>query len=258
MNPISSPAPSSSPETVAAVREEILQRLRVDRPSFHHIGEGDLAQLKRIGFAVQSGDHNLAVGASILARIAGFIGPDDVTIETGTGYTTVVCAALARHHYCVAPTKSETDKVSDYLRSIGVAADKVTFLNGHSDRVLPSLDIGPVDFAYIDGCHGYPFPSLDWHYIDRLLRPGGILGMDNAELRPVREHCHYLESRGSGYTLVAQITNDGAASFYRKAEATGREWIHQPWSRALREPRRRHWKYRVRRFVSEKLRPHLY
>jgi predicted O-methyltransferase YrrM len=239
-------------------RSFILRVLERDRPSFHFIGDGDIAQLRRIGFAIQTGEQNLAVAPAILSRIAEFIGPDDITLETGTGYTTVVCAALARHHYCIAPTRHETDKVGEYLRAIGVPPDRVTFFNGPSDRVLPVLEVEPVDFAYIDGCHGYPFPSLDWHYIDRLLRLGGILGMDNAELRPVRQHCQYLETPGSGYELVARVNEHGAANFYRKSETTHREWIHQPWSRALREPRRHHFKYRLRRYLSEKLRPYLY
>ena len=58
-------------------------------------------------------------------------------------------------------------------------------LIGSTDETLPQLGIETlVDFAYVDGCHGYPFPALDWHYIDGRLRVGGIIGMDNAELRP--------------------------------------------------------------------------
>src|SRR5258708_21720739 len=36
-------------------------------------------------------------------------------------------------------------------------------------------------------------PALDWHYIDKHLKIGGLLGMDNVELRPIREHCEFLE-----------------------------------------------------------------
>jgi hypothetical protein len=50
----------------------------------------------------------------------------------------------------------------DYLERIGVPPEKVTFILGSTDDTLPRLEIGKIlDFAYVDGCHGYPFPALD-------------------------------------------------------------------------------------------------
>ena len=151
------------------------------------------------------GDTSWAVGAQVLQWIADCLTGEMVTLETGAGYTTVLFAALARHHYCCTPSQREVNKISGYLNRIGLSADKVTFLLGESDRALSTLEIGTVlDFAYVDGCHGYPFPALDWHYIDKHLKIGGIVGMDNAELRPVREHCEFLEENGT-YQLAGVV-----------------------------------------------------
>jgi predicted O-methyltransferase YrrM len=241
-------------------KAEVLRRLAVDRPSFNYVGAADAERAASLGLSVQAGDANFSVGARTLEKIAGMIGPDDVTIETGAGYTTVVCATLARHHYCVTAFQREADRISDYLAAGGVPPGKVSFFIGSSDRTLPALNVGPVDFVYVDGCHGYPYPMLDWHYLDKLLKVGGILGMDNAELRPVREHCHYLEAPGSGYTLLERVTDGCFVRFYRKEQEQYSEWINQPWSRALREPSRRSGKikYRVRSRISRWLRPYLY
>src|SRR5215475_610316 len=185
------------------------------------------------------------------------------TIETGAGHTTVLFAALAAHHYCCTFSQMEAEKIRAYLQRIGVASGKVTFLMGSTDETLATLPTETrIDFAYIDGCHGYPFPALDWHFIDKHLNVGGIVGMDNAELRPVREHCEFLEENGT-YQLTGisgdAWSNEGYfARFYTKLMDQHREWIDQPYSRAKKDPCDARLLTRVRRKASKWLKPYLY
>ena len=52
--------------------------------------------------------------------------------------------------------------------------DNVEFLGESSDVALPPLAPGaPVDVALMDGNHSFPFPMLDFHFIDR---QAGIIG----------------------------------------------------------------------------------
>src|SRR5262249_13782060 len=159
---------------------------------------------------------------------------------------------------CCTGSRLETDKIRDYLERIGVPPEKVTFILGSTDDTLPRLEIGKIlDFAYVDGCHGYPFPALDWHYIDKHLKIGGLLGMDNVELRPVREHCEFLEENEI-YRLAGFVFDGYFVRFYEKQADQEREWVDQRYSRAKHDPCDWRLSTRIRRKVSKLLKPYLY
>lgn len=236
----------------------VLARLAEDKPLFHSIDEDGGESAALAGITLRRGDCSWAVGSGVLQWIAAHLSGEMVTIETGAGYTTVLFAALARHHYCCTYSRREEDKLRAYLEQIRIPNDKVTFLIGSTEETLPRLSIEtPIDFAYIDGCHGYPFPALDWHYIDKHLKVGGIIGMDNVELRPVREHCDFLEENGA-YRLVGVVTEGYFARFYRKLMDQSREWVDQAYSRAKKDPCDSRLPTRIRRKASKWIKPHLY
>jgi predicted O-methyltransferase YrrM len=226
---------------------DLLARLAQDRPEFHFIDEGGVQR------AV-----NIAVTQGVLKWIADHLSDDMITLETGAGYTTVVLTALGKHHYCCTRSQLEADKIRAYLDKIGVSNDKLTAVIGSTDKTLPSLVFpSPLAFAYIDGCHGYPFPALDWHYIDKQLRVGGIVGMDNAELRPVREHCEFLEENGA-YKLSGVVLESVFVRFYTKLTDQLREWVHQPYSVAKKDPCDWRLFTRFKRHASRWIKPHIY
>jgi hypothetical protein len=237
----------------------VLARLAQDKPLFHYYEEDGVRRAALAGISGQTGDFSMAVGPAVLQWIADHLSSEMVTIETGAGYTTVLFAALAKHHYCCTFSQKEADKIRAYLEQIGVPNDKLTFLLGSTDETLARWGIEPlIDFAYIDGCHGYPFPALDWHYIDKHLKIGGTIGMDNVELRPVREHCEFLEENGA-YQIAGVVTEGYyLAQFYTKLTDQNREWVNQAYSRAKKDPCDYRLLTRIRRKASKWLKPYLY
>jgi hypothetical protein len=227
--------------------DKIIERLERDRPSFHDVSLAGSRHLTTLG-----------VDPLALDWIARNLNDNMITLETGAGNTTVVFAALAKDHYCFTHGPGEKERITEYLRSLDISS-RVHFEIGPSDETLPRWNAGPViDFAYIDGGHGYPLPALDWHYIDyKMLKIGGILGMDNTELRPVREHCEFLEENRS-YKLVQSIYGGTFAKFYRKERDEFREWTEQSYSRRKKDPC--DWKLstRIRRHVSRWIKPYLW
>jgi hypothetical protein len=237
---------------------EVLVRLAVDQPKFHYVTEEGSRNLRECGVNLPAGDMSIAVTPGVLTWIADHVRPGAVTAETGAGYTTVLLSALAGRHYCFTYDTLERDKITAYLPTVGIDPLRVTFHIGSTDQTLPAFcpDM-PLDFAYIDGCHGYPFPALDWHYLDKHLRIGGMVGMDNVELRPVREHCAFLEENGT-YRRVGFVYESCFAHFYEKRSDEGREWSEQAYSRAKKDPCDWRLPTRIKRRLSRAVRPWLY
>ena len=90
----------------------------------------------------------------------------------------------------------------------------------------PALrELGRTLRAWLDGEHGYPFAALDWHYIDKHLKVGGVIGFDNTEIPSVHNHCEFLELNKT-YALCANISSPAlgtyGAYFYEKLAHQGR------------------------------------
>jgi precorrin-6B methylase 2 len=188
------------PTTLATNRElKIVEQLLADRPSFHCGGNAQWASLPE---TLRSIDDSVSAG--------------DVTIETGVGASTVVFAAGGASHTAISPDPREHELVRDYCRRIGVDDDRLTFIAGSSEDVLPSLlsRERTLDVAFIDGAHSFPFPEVDWCYITRSLKAGAALVMDDITIptvKPLFDHMslepnwrldRVLDERGAAFTLL--------------------------------------------------------
>ena len=90
------------------------------------------------------------------------------------------------------------------LRECGVEA-MVEFHEATSDIVLPRLisEGRHFDFAFIDGDHRFEGAFLDAVFVDRLLKPGAVVALDDAWSHPVYLACKFLEVYFH-YTPVAE------------------------------------------------------
>jgi predicted O-methyltransferase YrrM len=152
-------------------KQEVVELLVSAEPAFHH-ADGQ--------------DQVWHAGAGTLSFIAETTGLGDRTIETGVGASTVAFAAAGARHVAVSPEPREHHQVAAFCDEQGVAIDQVDFRDGYAEEVLPSLPASArFDLAFIDGKHSFPYPILDWHYLNRHLRVGGVMLMDDvAALAP--------------------------------------------------------------------------
>jgi predicted O-methyltransferase YrrM len=51
-----------------------------------------------------------------------------------------------------------------------------------------------IDFAFVDGCHTFDYALVDVFLIDKLLRPGGIIVIDDLSYPSIRSVCRYVLS----------------------------------------------------------------
>jgi hypothetical protein len=159
--------------------------------------------------------------------MARHVTPDSRTLETGLGVSTVLFAGWGADHTCVVGNQLEVDRCLEYLEARGLPSQRITFLVGSSDQVLPRLTAGEVDLFFIDGCHGYPLPVIDWFYGAALLRRSGILVVDDADLPQVGDFLvKYLRAdprwnrvgHGSRWVAFQRLSSGGL----------GEEWRSQP------------------------------
>ena len=151
--------------------EEIIQ----DAPKFHKIGRNEII---------------MHPGIEVLEFIAENTQEGDVTIETGSGYTTVVFIACGAKHTIVVPDQEQIDKIKTYCDKKGFGYSNVNFICESSDTYLPRISESKgtnrdIDFALIDGQHAFPFPIIDWAYIEKHIKLGGTICIDDVGIPSV-------------------------------------------------------------------------
>lgn len=208
----------------------VIERLLEENPKLHYISENTARetsdyQVYKKDINLQAGSVNWSINPKVISYLQRIVQNNHRTLETGSGHTTVAFAALAAHHISINPNEIECESIQDYMQKLDIPLNHVKFLNESSDTALIKLDPNEhIDVALIDGCHGFPLPILDWHYIDLHLKEGGILGVDDIEIPAVSVLCDFLRKNGT-YVLENRV---GITEFYRKiADEKSREAIFQ-------------------------------
>jgi predicted O-methyltransferase YrrM len=124
--------------------------------------------------------------ALILQEMVGFV-KAKTTLETGVAFglsTLAICETLKEsevegvHHHGVDPEQNTVHGGAALANLKRAGLDGVfELLEGPSHLVLPKLlEKGlSLDLAFIDGWHTFDYSLLDFFYIDKLLRPGGVV-----------------------------------------------------------------------------------
>jgi predicted O-methyltransferase YrrM len=139
--------------------------------------------------------------------VSDLLDPQHETLEVGGGQSTVLFAAAVKRHVCINPDRTSNDLIQNYLTEHDLARDNVEFLAESSDDALPRIDRERrFDVALLDGNHSFPFPMVDFHYTDRLLRRGSFLVLDNVEINAVKVVADFLRGEPA-YKLVRRASH---------------------------------------------------
>ncbi len=118
------------------------------------------------------------------------------------------------------------------------------FIEDYDYNALPALMARGIkaDLGYIDGWHTFDYTLLDIFYIDKLLRPGGIMGINDGGQRPVARAIRWLlthrryeeidvglapdyKSRLPGGALIKRWQGrNNADRYFRKVEQWEPDW----------------------------------
>jgi predicted O-methyltransferase YrrM len=179
-----------------------LARVLTDPPAIHGEAGANASSLMA---------HGLIEDA--LRFIERTVRPGDRTLETGSGYSTILFALLGAQHTCIVPDASETERITAYLAEQGVSADGVDFIIEPSERVLPKLNLLPHDLVLIDGSHSFPQVFIDWFYVATALKVGGHLLVDDIHVWTGRVLRGFLAAEPE-WELVTELS--GRTAVFRK------------------------------------------
>ncbi len=172
-----------------------------------------------------------AAATDCLAFLAATVQPGSRTLETGCGATTIVFGAAGSHHQAVFLDDFEGEGVRTWCDEHGVGTETITFHAGSSSQTLPRLDLGDLDLVMVDGCHGFPFPQLDWYYSASHLVEGGVLVVDDTHLPAPYELRRYLESDPRWERI--RVGTQWAAFRRRGSGSLDEEWMSQQFHQPL-------------------------
>lgn len=205
---------SSGASGNAQGKSAILERILQERPAFHR-GETEVLRsfdpeeslLSRKTATDLSSDQFTCygIGTDVMRFLADHLGEGSRSLETGAGCSTLVFALTGSTHVAVTPAESEALLIKDYAQKIGVAMDKVTFSLEVSETYLPRCEASDLDLVLIDGKHAFPWPIIDWFYTADRLKKGGVMLVDDVQMKPVWMLAEFLNA-DAGWKRISNLS----------------------------------------------------
>jgi len=138
-----------------------------------------------------------------------------------------ICEALKPNarHVVIDPNQRGGPWGNDW-HGIGLAnleragfAHLIDFRGEPSFRALPKLEREGtrLDFAFIDGVHYFDYALVDFFFIDRMLRVGGIVAFDDADWPAIHRLCRFVAENLHYSVAVAREADPGRPSMLRKS-----------------------------------------
>ncbi len=149
-----------------------------------------------------------------------------VSLEVGLAYgvsALFICEALTvregTQHIVIDPNQHGGQWGASW-DGIGIAnlhragyADIVRLIEAPSYRALAEMERSGqhIDFAFIDGWHTFDFTLVDFFFIDRMLKVGGVVAFDDADWPAIRKVCRFVKTNLK-YSVLGSDGSDAQLS----------------------------------------------
>lgn len=151
--------------------------------------------------------------------------PSSTLLETGAGNSTICMLLLQPNRLVsVAPDAALFERIRAYCAEHSIPTGALDARINGSEWVLPQLalelrDHPPCfDLVLIDGCHNWPMVFVDFCYGNHMLKPGGLIMVDDVNLHSVKELARMLSEHPDftleldlGKSLIFRRTSDARA-----------------------------------------------
>ena len=165
-----------------------------ERPHLHVSRDG----------STKDGGLNRRMGERLIREISELDRPR--IAETGTGLTTLLFLSLEPDVVIsVSPAPELHDRTRVEARRRDIDLSPVRFVDDRSENALPLLALVEeveLDVGFIDGNHGWPAVFIDFCYLNRMLRPGGLMFIDDVQIYAVAQLVCLLRVQQPHYELV--------------------------------------------------------
>jgi predicted O-methyltransferase YrrM len=154
------------------------------------------------------------------------------SVETGIGKSTLLLSHLSAQHTVFAIDAGNSMSVTRASEIFNPAS--VEIVDGPTQDTLRAYTFSePLDFALIDGPHGYPFPEMEYWALYRHIKPGGLLLVDDVQIPTIYSMFQFLREEPM-FELVELV---GYTAFFRRTEAPTFDpycdgWYLQPYNTA--------------------------
>jgi hypothetical protein len=156
------------------------------------------------------------------------------SMETGTGRTTLLLSHLSSNHTVFAKDdRGDGDSLIAVQKSHLLNADAVSFVVGPTQSTLLGHKFDePIELAYLDGPHAYPFPDLEYWAVYPHIERHGLLVIDDIQIPTIANMFRTLKADRM-WELVETVED---TAFFRRTEAPaidpfGEGWWEQGFNR---------------------------
>jgi precorrin-6B methylase 2 len=169
----------------------------------------------------------------LISLIRNHVRQGPTILETGSGCSTIAFLLVpASRVISISPEGELHRRISRYCDEHAIPAEGLEFHEGFSEWILPQISMPItsqpfVDFALIDGGHGWPTPFIDFFYINYMLRQNAFVMIDDVQLYSTGELARFLTEQ-PGFDLELDL---GKSLIFKKAtsDRTLPEWNGQPY-----------------------------
>ena len=146
------------------------------------------------------------------------------SVETGAGKSTLLLSHLSEEHVVFAIDAGES--LSKAADSTLLKRENVHFVDGPSQHTLMTHRfVKPLQLAFIDGPHGYPFPEMEYWKIYPHLETGALLVVDDIHIPTIRHLFDFLRE-DSMFTLLETV---GKTAFFERTSAPTFSPVEDGW-----------------------------
>jgi hypothetical protein len=146
------------------------------------------------------------------------------SVETGAGKSTLLLSHLSEHHVVFAIDAGES--LSKAADSSLLKKENVEFIDGPSQHTLMGYNFTkPIQLAFIDGPHGFPFPEMEYWKVYPHIEPGGLLVVDDIHIPTIRHLFDFLRE-DSMFTLLETV---GKTAFFERTNAPTFSPVEDGW-----------------------------
>jgi predicted RNA methylase len=152
-------------------------------------------------------------------------------IETGAGNSTLICLlAGATRVVSIAPDPDLLRRIIEFCEENEINHAALEQHAAASQWLLPEFATAApadFDFALIDGAHGWPYVFIDLFYVHALVRRGGYVMFESAQVHSIDVPIRWLKEQ-PGYEVALDL---GRSVIFRKNLSGSEfpEWNGQPY-----------------------------